>query len=301
MSEVILEMNSVTKLYRKTKALSDVSIELESGRIYGLIGRNGAGKTTMMRLICGLAFADKGSIRLFGDDMAIKQRDRVGCLIESPGLVAGLSARENLAFHKRLRGVPDEGLEEELLKTVGLEDAGRKSVRHFSLGMKQRLGIAIALVGSPELLILDEPINGLDPIGVVEIRELLLELCEKRHITLLISSHNLPELYQLATDYIIIDRGEIRKRASHAELDESCRHHIAIRCSDKSRLASVIEEKLGTNNYRVMPDGTLKLYSLVNEEERVAKTLIDSGIVATRFAVEGDTLENYFLSVVGGE
>jgi ABC-2 type transport system ATP-binding protein len=167
--------------------------------------------------------------------------------------------------------------------------------------MKQRLGIAIALLGDPELLILDEPINGLDPIGVVEIRNLLNRLCEERQMTILISSHNLPELNQVATDYIIIHKGSIKKIITLEELEESCKHHILITCSQPEKLVSVLEMKLGTTNYKVMPDKSVKLYDYLDDRELVARAIFDNGIVVTNFSIEGDTLEDYFITTIGGD
>lgn len=303
MSKYVLKINNLSKSYRTFNALSNVSFTMESGKIYGLIGQNGAGKTTLMRIITGLSLKTKGDIEVFdhkGEKNLITERKRVGCLIENPGLVLNMSAKENLALHRIMRGVPDKNIEDELLKMVGLDKAGTKKAKNFSLGMKQRLGIAIAMLGSPELLILDEPINGLDPVGVVEIRNLLKKLCEERQITILISSHNLPEMYQTATDYIIIHKGEIKQTLTHDELEENCRHHISICCREPERLTSVLEEKLNTTNYKVMPDKTIKLYDFLNDKEMVSKTLYENGIIITNFSTEGDTLENYFISVIGG-
>ena len=200
-----------------------------------------------------------------------------------------------------MRGVPNKEIEGELLELVGLADTGKKKAKNFSLGMKQRLGIATALLGNPELLILDEPINGLDPLGVVEIRNLLKRLCEERQMTILISSHNLPELYQTATDYIIVHKGELKQALTLEQLDECCKHHIRIHCREPEKLVSVLEEKLHTTNYQVMPDKTVKLYDYLNDKERVSRVLFDNGIIVTNLSNEGDTLENYFISVIGGD
>ena len=304
MNECVLKTDSLTKTYHRIDALRDVSVTLETGRIYGLIGQNGAGKTTLMRLIAGLGFPTAGSISLFGHtgEKALQtERKRLGCLIEYPGLIPGMTAKDNLTFHRIQKGIPGKTAEDELLALVGLADTGKKKTRDFSLGMKQRLGIAIALLGSPELLILDEPINGLDPIGVIEVRDLLIKLCDERQMTILISSHNLPELYQVATDYIIIHKGEIKKTLTLQQLEECCRHHILIGCGQPEKLTGILETQLHTTNYKVMPDKTVKLYDHLDQKESVAKILYENGIVVTKFTVEGDTLENYFLSVIGGE
>ncbi len=304
MKRFILRTDSLTKKYNGVNVLNNVSVALEAGKIYGLIGQNGAGKTTLMRMVAGLAFPSQGEIELFGQTGSKKlqlQRKRMGCMIEYPSLIPYMSALENLRYHRIIRGIPNRGIEQELLATVGLESTGKKKAKNFSLGMKQRLGIAVALLGDPEFLILDEPINGLDPLGVVEIRKLINKLCEERNMTILISSHNLPELYQVATDYIIIHKGVIKKTITQAELDESCRHHILIGCEQPEKLVSVLEMQLETRNFKVMPDKTVKLYDFLDKRELVARTIFNNGIIVTEFSIQGDTLENYFISVIGGE
>ncbi|HEX3076289.1 MAG TPA: ATP-binding cassette domain-containing protein [Lachnospiraceae bacterium] len=304
MAEHVLKINNLTKSYHGVNALQNVSVTLEAGKIYGLIGQNGAGKSTLMRLITGLSFPTSGSIELFGhsNEKEIElERKRIGCMIEYPGLNLNMNAKDNLRLHRIMRGIPNEEIEDELLELVGLKDTGRKKAKNFSLGMKQRLGIAITLLGSPELLILDEPINGLDPLGVVEIRKLLKQLCEDRHITILISSHNLPELYQVATDYIIIHKGEVKKAINLSQLEECCKRHILIECDQPEKLLGVIEMDLNTTNYKVMPNKWIKLYDFLEEKEKVARAIFNKGILTTNFSVEGDTLENYFITVIGGD
>lgn len=303
MNKYILKVDNLTKSYHGVNALNNVSVTLEAGKIYGLIGQNGAGKTTLMRLVSGLSFPTSGSIELFGhtgEKSLQLERKRLGCMIEYPSLIPNMTAKENLKYQRIMRGIPDKEVEDELLKLVGLADTGKKKAKNFSLGMKQRLGIAVSLLGNPELLILDEPINGLDPIGVVEIRNLLKRLCEEKQMTILISSHNLPELYQTATDYIIIHKGEIKEALTLEQLEECCKHHLLISCDDPEKLASVLEMKLNTRNYKVMPNKSIKLYDYLDAKERVAKTLFENGIVVTNLSSEGDTLEDYFISIVGG-
>jgi len=303
MKEYVLKTKNLTKKYQGTHALHDVSVTMESGRIYGLIGQNGAGKTTLMRLITGLSFPTTGSIELFGHsgEKALQmERKRLGSMIEYPSIVPNLTAKENVKLHRIMRGIPDKEVEDELLELVGLADTGKKKAKNFSLGMKQRLGIAIALIGNPELLILDEPINGLDPLGVVEVRNLLKKLCDERQMTILISSHNLPELYQTATDYIIIHKGEIKQTLTLAQLEECCKHHILISCDQPEKLTSILEMKLNTTNYKVMPNKAVKLYDYLDEKEVVSRVLFENGIIVTNLSNEGDTLEDYFISIVGG-
>jgi ABC-2 type transport system ATP-binding protein len=304
MSEYILKTNNLTKTYHGVTALSNVSLTLKAGKIYGLIGENGAGKTTFMRLVTGLAFPTSGTMDLFGHTGERElqlERKRIGSMIEYPSIILNMTSKENLRFYRLMRGIPNESIEDELLELVGLNETGNKKVSNFSLGMKQRLGIAIALIGNPELIILDEPVNGLDPLGVVEVRNLLKKLCEERQMTILISSHNLPELYQTATDYIIIHKGEVKETLTLEELEECCRHHIKISCSEIDRLVSILETKLNTSNYKVMPNKTVKLYDYLNDTEMVARVIIENGIISTHFSSEGDTLEDYFISIIGGE
>ena len=212
MEENIITLEHINKVYGKMTALSDVNLSLKRGRIYGLIGKNGAGKTTMMRILAGLSFPTKGDVTV--------NTGRIGMLIEQPTLNGDMTAEENLRFYRMLAGAEKKGLTDgELLKLVGLSEGLRRKVKDFSLGMRGRLGIAIALLGNPEFIMLDEPLNGLDPIGVVEIRELFKKINSEFGVTLLISSHNLPELYQTATDHIILDQGVIKKEISQKELE----------------------------------------------------------------------------------
>lgn len=304
MTEFILKTNELTRTYNSFNALNNVSITLEPGKIYGLIGRNGAGKSTLMRIIAGLSYPTSGSMELFGktSTKAIQaERKRIGSMIESPSLIMNMTAKENMKAHRTMRGIPNTEIEDELLHLVGLSDTGKKKVKNFSLGMKQRLGIAISLINNPELLILDEPINGLDPLGVKEVRNLLIKLCEERHITILISSHNLPELFQVATDYIIIHDGEIKQTLTLDQLENRCRKHILIECEEPEKLLSILETEFNTTNFKVLPDKTIKLYDHVDEKKKVAQALFNHGILTTNFSIEGDTLESYFISVIGGE
>lgn len=211
---VMVQLKNVTKNYKKTAAVADCSLTLEQGRIYGLVGKNGAGKTTMMRMIAGLSIPSEGEITV--------ATNRIGTLIEAPSLNGSMTAVENLKFYRMLCGENGQNVEDgELLSMVGLENVGKKKVKDFSLGMRQRLGIAIALLGNPEFVMLDEPVNGLDPVGVVEIRKLIKKLNEEQGMTILISSHNLPELYQTATDFIIIDKGSVKKEITQEELEQA--------------------------------------------------------------------------------
>ena len=304
MGNMVLETRDLSKQYKSQLALNHVNLSLQQGKIYGLIGKNGAGKTTLMRMIAGLGFPTQGSILLFGTENRRELESagkRIGSLIESPGLVTGMSAKENMHLQCLMKGMPDYKIENELLELVGLKDTGKKKVKNFSLGMRQRLGIATTLIGNPDLLMLDEPINGLDPAGVIEIRNLIKKLSAYENKTILISSHNLPELYQVATDFIIIHEGEIREILSHEELDERCKCYISLEAANVNQLTAVLEEKLHTQNFQVMPDNCVKLFDFLDERERVGRVLHDNDVILTNISVCETSLENYFMNVIGGK
>lgn len=304
MKEIVLNMQGLVKRYRQTTALDHINLEIEKGKIYGFIGQNGAGKTTLLRIITGLSFPDEGSLSLWGKErpgQLQEQRKRIGCMIETPALYPALTAFQNMEVQRIQRGIPDKKIIERCLKVAGLEDTGRKSVRNMSLGMRQRLGIALALLNTPEFLILDEPVNGLDPAGIVEVRKLLGELNREYGMTILVSSHILEELYQTASQFILIDKGKIIEELSGQELDEKCRRHIAIQTTDPQKTLLTLEEKLHTENLRLMPDGTIKLYEQLDHIEEVARILSSENILVTGLTPGGDTLEDYFLAKVGGK
>lgn len=303
MTNIVLETQNLTKRYKDTMALDHVSISIPQGKIVGFIGQNGAGKTTFLRMVTGLAFPTSGSIALWGQSDALtlqKQRKRIGCMIEGPALYGGMTARQNLEIERLQRGLPDKTLIDRALSLVGLEDTGRKGVRHFSMGMRQRLGIAMAILGMPEVLILDEPINGLDPAGIVEVRTLLKQLNRDYGMTILISSHILEELYQTASEFILIDRGRIIEMLSTEELDERCKRHIAIKTNMPQRALLALKETLHTEAFRLMPDDTIRLYDYLNDVETVAQALSEAGVLVTGLSVSGETLEDYFLDKIGG-
>ena len=303
MSSIILQAHSLTKKYRHTVALDHIDLQIEKGKIYGFIGQNGAGKTTFLRLVTGLAFQTSGTLDLWGKSSAKdlqEQRKRIGCMIETPALFPAMTAYQNMEIQRIQRGIPDKTVIEKTLNMVSLKDTGKKSVRNFSLGMRQRLGIAIALLNTPEFLILDEPINGLDPAGIVEVRNLLKSLNKEYGMTILVSSHILEELYQTATEFILIDKGKIIEEISDQELNERCKRHIAIKATDPQKALLVLEEKLHTENFKLLPDGTIRLYDYLDDLEKVAAVLSDEHILVTGLSVSGDTLEDYFLSKIGG-
>ena len=251
----ILQTNSLTKKYKNFQALSGLSMNVPKGSIYGFVGKNGAGKTTLIRLICGLQEPTSGSFSLYGirndSKDIIKSRRRMGAVVETPSIYMDMTAEENLKQQYLIPGLPSYDGIPELLKLVGLENTGKKKAKNFSLGMKQRLGIAIALAGDPDFLVLDEPVNGLDPQGIVEMRELILKLNRERQITVLISSHILDELSRLATHYGIIDNGRMVKELSAEELDAACRKCVRMEVSDTvmgSQTGKLIQNVTGNQN-----------------------------------------------------
>ena len=254
--EYVLETNAVTKRYRSFTALNGLTMRIPKGAIYGFVGRNGAGKTTLIRLICSLQEPTDGSYTLYGvkntEPGIIRSRRRMGAVVESPAIYPDMTARENLRQQYRVLGLPSDDGIDELLCLVGLGDTGKKRTKNFSLGMRQRLGIAIALAGSPDFLVLDEPVNGLDPQGIIEMRELILKLNREHGITVLISSHILDELSRLATHYGFIDGGRMVKEMSAEELEAHCRKCMRMEVSDTKVLARVLDGMKA--EYRIIDD-----------------------------------------------
>lgn len=303
MSEYILRTTNVTKTYGRDAAVDHVSMAIKKGDIFGLIGQNGAGKSTMLRLVTGLSFPTSGTIEWFGNanpKEITKAQKRMGAIIEHPALFPNMSAVENLEVHRLQKGIPGKECIANTLALVGLQHTGRKKVKNFSLGMKQRLGIAITLLGDPEFLVLDEPTNGLDPIGIVELRELIKKLNVEKGLTVLISSHILSELHLLATTFGIIHEGRMLEQISAEELDKKCRKHLQIKVDQPEKATAVLENSLGETNFDVMPDGTLKLYAFLDDVRTVSKTLTDHELSIEHLSENGDSLENYFSERIGG-
>lgn len=298
MRKTVLEVQQLNKAFGRQRVLKDLTFTLEQGKIYGLIGLNGAGKTTLMNSLAGLVKNDSGSIHLFGSSNLkelVQQRKKVGSLIGSPALYPNLTAYENLNLTRISRGIPNKELIEQTLLAVKLDPMSKKRVKHFSLGMKQRLGIANALFGEPAFLMLDEPTNGLDPISLVEIRKLLLKANQEKNITMLISSNSLNELDQLATDYLMMHEGQIIEQMNQQELQDKCRRHLALQVDDLSRTLPIIEQQLQFAHYIVMPDGTLKLYEGLEDLNRIFTCLTDNQIQILSVTMVEDSLENYFV------
>lgn len=300
--EYVFKANGISKKYGKYTALSDVNMEIPKGAIYGFVGKNGAGKTTLIRIMCGLQKPSSGSYELLGktvDDIDIsKARRRVGAVVEAPAIYKDMTARDNLIQQCLMLGLPDFKNVDELLSLVGLADTGKKKARNFSLGMRQRLGIAVALCGNPDFIILDEPINGLDPQGIIEIRELILKLNRERGITFLISSHILDELAKIATNYGFIDNGHIVRQMSSSELKNECRKSVRMKVTDVGLLTKILEEK--GIEYKVISNNTADVYSELNFST-IAKDCDNVGCTIITMEEHDESLEAFYLSLLGGK
>lgn len=299
--ENCLTTHNLTKRYRKFTALDNVSLQVKRGAIYGLVGRNGAGKTTIIRVVTGLQEPTEGEYTLFdvnhSDGKALARiRRRIGAIVETPALYNSMSAKENLYHQAILLGLPSTSKIDKLLKLVGLEDAGKKRVSNFSLGMRQRLGIALALIGDPDLIILDEPTNGLDPQGIVEIRELIFKLNKENGVTFVISSHILGELSKLATDYGFIEKGRLICEMTAEQLEEKCRKKIILKVDGKKSLSSVLDKaKL---EYKMLSPDECEIYGLT-DIQAVLTLLTDSKLSVVRINECDEDLETFFLNLIG--
>lgn len=303
MKKVVLKTYNITKKYGEQLAVDNVNMTIKKGDIYGFIGQNGAGKTTLIRLITGLIHKSSGEIELLGvneENELNKARTMVGSLIESPSFYTNMTARENLEVSRLVRNIPGKKCIDEVLELVGLKDVEKKKVKNFSLGMRQRLGIANALMGNPKLLILDEPINGLDPMGIVEIRELLKKINKEKDMTILISSHILSELSELATTYGIISNGKLIEEITAKQLSEKCRQYIDLKVDDTARAVILLERELGISDYEVLEDSNIKVFSNLDNVGEVNSLLSRSGIIVESISVKGENLEEYFMNKVGG-
>ncbi len=300
--EYVLRTDGLTKQYRGFKALNDLNMHIPKGAVYGFVGKNGAGKTTLIRLICGLQEPTKGEYYLYGKKNTEKEiaasRRRMGAVVEMPSIYLDMTAEENLREQFRVIGLPSFDGIPELLKLVGLSDTGKKKAKNFSLGMRQRLGIAVALAGDPDFLVLDEPVNGLDPQGIIETRELILRLNREQGITVLISSHNLDELSRLATHYGFIDRGGMVKEIGAKELEEACRKCVRLAVSDIGILARVLDGM--SLEYSIVSEGEADIYGDVNLS-RTVLALAEENCEVTAIHERDESLESYYVSLVGGE
>ena len=299
--ELVLETNNLDKKYKDFKALNHTNIHIEKGAIYGLIGKNGAGKTTLIRIICGLQAPTNGTYTIYGENNNSNNiasvRKRMGAIIETPSIYSEMTARDNLIEQYKLVGMPSLDGIDDLLKLVGLNNTGKKKAKHFSLGMKQRLGIAIALSNNPDFLILDEPINGLDPQGIIEIRELILKLNKEKRITILISSHYLDELSKIATHYGFLDNGAIIKEISSVELMKKMEHKIELKVNNQKDFVKYFEEK--NISYEVIDDKTINVYGKYNLSKFITE-LSKKNLIADEVHEQEESLENYYMNLIGG-
>lgn len=309
MAEIIFKAQNLSKQYLRFKtfekchALDRFDMEIHRGEIYGFVGENGAGKTTLMRILTGRARQTSGELTLFGETSArglCTQRSRIGALIEVPALYQGMTAWDNLEVLRRQRGLTGIGCITEALKDVGLSDVATKKVKDFSLGMKQRLGLALTLLGNQEFLVLDEPVNGLDPEGIVEFRELLKKLNQERGITILISSHLLGELGQLATCYGFIHKGKMVEQVSAERLREKCRTYLSIRVSDTQKTIKILQNQFPKLDAEIITGNRVHLYGFSGNTGEVMKTLVSGDINVKEMKVERTGLETYYMSVIKG-
>lgn len=303
MAEIILQTTNLSKKYGDKFAVNNVNMHVKKGQIYGFIGKNGAGKTTFIRMITGLIHESAGEMALLNGTSASQlqeARKHIGSLVESPAFYENMTAKENLEFSRLVRNIPGKSCIDEVLELVGLQDTGKKKVKNFSLGMKQRLGIANALLGNPRLLILDEPINGLDPISIVEIRELLKKLNKEKEVTILISSHILGELSELATHYGIIDNGKLIQEISAKQLQEQCRQYIEIEVDDIEKAVVSLENHITDIEYEVHPNQLIRVYNHLQQTGEMNKILLNEGRMVNKIMLKGQNLEEYFVQLVGG-
>lgn len=300
--EYVLKTNALCKKYKDCKVLNGLSMNVPKGAIYGFVGKNGAGKTTLIRLICGLQKPTSGEYTLYGtkntDKEILKVRRRMGAVVESPAIYLDMTAEDNLKQQYRMLGLPSYDGLEDILKLVRLENTGKKKAKNFSLGMRQRLGIAVALVGDPDFLVLDEPVNGLDPQGIVEMRELILKINREQQITVLISSHILDELSKLATHYGFIDKGRIVKEISAKELENVCRKCIRLEVSD-TRILSRILDRMNVE-YTIISDRAADVYAQINVSS-LALALAKENCEVISMRERDESLESYYIGLVGGK
>ncbi len=298
--DYVLKTEGITKAYGGKLVVDHVNMHVKKGDIYGFIGKNGAGKTTFMRLVAGLAAPLEGNMELFGSRELEKQRVRIGSLIEQPGIYGAMTAWENMEIMRRNFGITDKQATDQILKFVGLSKAGKKKVKNFSLGMKQRLGIAIALYRNPDFLILDEPINGLDPEGIIEMRDLLLKLNQEKQITILISSHILGELSKIATNYGIIKEGALIEEFEADELKSRCRRCQKLVVDDVELAVTILEERCHITNYDVPEPGMIRVFESLEHSWQWNQELVQGGVKLMESYLTGQDLEGYFMDLLGG-
>ena len=298
----VMAAYGLQKAYGACRALDGVNMQVRRGDVYGLVGRNGAGKTTLMRMVTGQSEPSGGEMELFGASgkNMREQRSRTGVMIEIPSFSPFLTARENLEYYRLQRGIPGKHVVDEVLEQVDLTDTGKKKFKAFSLGMKQRLGLALALMNHPDFLILDEPINGLDPKGVAEFRQILRTLNRERQTTILISSHILSELSNVATRYGFMEQGKILEEISAEALHDKCRTCLRMEVDDAAKAAAILQTQLGTDKFEVLPGNAIQLYDCLDDPKRASYALAQNGVALLAMEQKGADLEAYFLNLIGG-
>lgn len=297
--EYVLQSDALTKNYAGINVVDHVNLNVRKGEIYGFVGKNGAGKTTFLRLILGMALPTSGSFTLFGTPYIIEGRRKIGCLVESPAVYRNMTARENLLVISDLAGA-DPKKNEDILKLVGLDKTGKKKAKDFSLGMRQRLGIGMALVGDPEFIVLDEPINGLDPTGIVEVRELILKLNREYGKTILVSSHILDELNKVATCYGIISKGKLIEEITAEEVLAKCGDSVIIKTDNPQKAKEILMKKLNTAEIAFLAGGSLSVKADIQNTGILTKALFENGVVVESLSKETNSLEKYFVDRMEG-
>ena len=300
MNNTVIKLRDISKKRGQTEILNHLNMTVYQKDIYGFIGQNGAGKSTTMKIIMSLIKETQGQLELFDTLDNQINRSRIGAIIENPAFYHYMTAYENLKYYIQYKGIVEINSIEKVLKMVGLENAMKKKYKNYSLGMKQRLGLALALINHPDLLILDEPLNGLDPQGIVELREILSHLNKKYGITMLISSHILDELEMIATRYGFIHQGQMIEEITAEKLQEKLKKYISLDVENIGLASITLEQKLHTENFKVMDDHTIYLYDFVNESSQVATTLIQEGVILNKMNISNVSLENYYLSLIKG-
>lgn len=304
MMTCILKTYNLTKQYKEHKAVNNVNITIDEGDIYGFLGLNGAGKTTTMRMIMGLIKPTTGNIELFGEKLSENKKHfftRIGSIIEFPGFYENLTAVENMEIHRKLMGISDKSCIEKSLEIAGIFDSRNRKTKDFSLGMKQRLGIARALLHNPEFLVLDEPTNGLDPVGIKEIRQLILDLSRKQNITVLISSHILSEIQQLATKVGIIHKGKLLEEINSETLKKKNRHYIELKVNNDRDTLCILKQKLHITDYIITEPGVINIYEKLTETAIINRLLIQNNVEVKEISLLRDSLEDYFIGLIGGD
>lgn len=303
METYVAETKNLTKYYHKFCALDHVSISVKRGEIYGLVGDNGAGKSTFLKLLAGQIFATEGELKLFGKHEPReleKMRPRIGVLIENAGFYPQLSVEKNLEYYRIQKGIPGKNSVDEVLEITGLTSARKKKCKNLSLGMKQRLGLAAALIGVPEFLILDEPINGLDPSGIIEMRNLLLRLNQEKNITILLSSHILTELEQVATVYGFLKNGSLLQQIPAEELQKKCADYVEIMVSDPERYAVLLEQRLDHTEYQILPDSKIHILTPKLQIEDYSRLAGENGLQVMGLTRCQQSLEEYYMNLKEG-